>query len=43
MELIVKIIGDALGWGAKERNASVSDFLAVMEKEEEALVELINS
>jgi glycerol-3-phosphate dehydrogenase len=40
---VAKIIGEALGWSAKERNDSVSAFLAVIEKEEEALVELINS
>jgi len=40
---VAKIIGEPLGWGAKERSASVSAFLAVIEKEEEALVELINS
>ena len=40
---VAKIISEALGWSAKERNDSVSAFLAVIEKEEEALVELINS
>ena len=40
---VAKIIGAELGWGAKERSASVSSFTDVMEKEEEALVELVNS
>jgi glycerol-3-phosphate dehydrogenase len=40
---VAKIIGTELGWGAKERSASVSSFTDVMEKEEEALVELVNS
>jgi len=40
---VAKIIGEVLGWSAKERNDSVNAFLAVIEKEEEALVELINS
>ena len=40
---VAKIIGEPLGWGAKERNASVSEFLEVIEREEEALVELVNS
>jgi glycerol-3-phosphate dehydrogenase len=40
---VAKIIGEPLGWGAKERNASVSAFLEVIEREEEALVELVNS
>jgi len=40
---VAKIIGAQLGWGAKERNASVDSFTELMEKEEEALVELVNS
>lgn len=40
---VAKIIGTELGWGAKERSASVNSFAELMEKEEEALVELINS
>jgi glycerol-3-phosphate dehydrogenase len=40
---VAKIIGDELGWGAKERNASVKSFLAVVDQEEEALNELVNS
>jgi glycerol-3-phosphate dehydrogenase len=40
---VAKIIGDELGWGAKERNASVSAFLEVIAQEEAALVELVNS
>ena len=40
---VAKIIGDELGWGAKERNASVKSFLNVIENEEEALAELVNS
>lgn len=42
-EEVAKLIGNVLGWGAKERNASVKAFLAVVEKEEEALNELVNS
>jgi len=40
---VAKIIGAQLGWGAKERSASVDSFTELMEKEEEALVELVNS
>jgi len=40
---VAKIIGAQLGWGAKERSASVVSFTELMEKEEEALVELVNS
>ena len=40
---VAKIIGAQLGWGAKERSASVDSFIELMEKEEEALVELVNS
>jgi glycerol-3-phosphate dehydrogenase len=40
---VAKIIGDELSWGAKERNASVKSFLSVIENEEEALAELVNS
>jgi glycerol-3-phosphate dehydrogenase len=40
---VARIIGEPLGWGAKERNASVSAFLDVIAQEEEALAELINS
>lgn len=40
---VAKIIGAELGWGAKERSASVKSFTDVMTKEEEALVELVNS
>jgi glycerol-3-phosphate dehydrogenase len=40
---VAKIIGDELAWGAKERNASVKSFLAVVDQEEEALNELVNS
>jgi glycerol-3-phosphate dehydrogenase len=40
---VAKIIGDQLGWGAKERSASVSAFLAVIAQEEAALHELVNS
>jgi len=40
---VAKIIGAELGWGAKERSASVNSFTDVIEKEEEALVELVNS
>ena len=40
---VAKIIGDELSWGAKERNASVKSFLGVIENEEEALAELVNS
>jgi glycerol-3-phosphate dehydrogenase len=40
---VAAVIGSALGWGAKERNASVKSFLAVIDKEEEALLELVNS
>jgi len=40
---VAKIIGAELGWGAKERSASVVSFTELMQKEEEALVELVNS
>jgi glycerol-3-phosphate dehydrogenase len=40
---VANIIGGELGWGARERNASVKSFLAVTDKEEEALLELVNS
>jgi glycerol-3-phosphate dehydrogenase len=40
---VAKIIGAQLGWGAKERSASVDSFTELMEKEEAALVELVNS
>ena len=40
---VARIIGDELGWGTKERNASVSAFLDVIAQEEAALVELVNS
>ena len=40
---VAKIIGAQLGWGAKERSASVDSFIELMEKEEEALLELVNS
>ena len=40
---VANIIGSELGWGARERNASVKSFLAVTDKEEEALLELVNS
>lgn len=40
---VAKIIGGELGWGAKERNASVKSFLEIVDKEEEALNELVNS
>ena len=40
---VAKIIGDELSWGAKERNTSVKSFLNVIENEEEALAELVNS
>jgi len=40
---VAKIIGGELGWGVKERNASVKTFLALVEQEEEALNELVNS
>lgn len=40
---VAKIIGDELSWGAKERNTSVKAFLSVIENEEEALAELVNS
>ena len=40
---VAKIIGDELGWGAKERKASVHSFLEVIAQEEAALVELVNS
>ena len=40
---VAKIIGDQLGWGAKERNASVSAFLDVIAQEEAALAQLVNS
>lgn len=40
---VAKIIGAELGWGAKERSASVNSFTDVIEKEEQALVELVNS
>ena len=40
---VAKIIGDELGWGVKERNESVKTFLALVEQEEEALNELVNS
>jgi len=40
---VASIIGTVLGWSAKERGASVKSFLAVIDKEEEALLELVNS
>ena len=40
---VANIIGGELSWGARERNASVKSFLAVTDKEEEALLELVNS
>jgi glycerol-3-phosphate dehydrogenase len=40
---VAKIIGEELGWGAKERNASVTAFLDLIAQEEAALVELVNS
>ena len=40
---VADIIGAELGWGTKERSASVKSFLAVIDKEEEALLELVNS
>ena len=36
-------IGAALGWGAKERTASIKSFESLVEKEEESLLELVNS
>lgn len=40
---VAAIIGEVLGWGAKERNASINEFLAVIAQEEAALRELVNS
>lgn len=40
---VATIIGSALGWSAKERNASVAKFLDLISQEEAALTELVNS
>ena len=40
---VASIIGTVLGWGAKERKASVSSYLEQVERENIALGELINS
>lgn len=40
---VATIIGPELGWSAKDAKASVRSFLDVIEKEEQALVELVNS
>ena len=40
---VATIIGEELGWGAKERSESVGAFLEVIAKEEAALLELANS
>ncbi len=40
---VATIIGPELGWSAKDAKASVRAFLDVIEKEEQALVELVNS
>ncbi len=40
---VAKIIGAELGWGAKERTASIKSFESLVEKEEESLLELVNS
>jgi glycerol-3-phosphate dehydrogenase len=40
---VAKIIGTSLGWGVKERNASVDAFLEVIAQEEIALDQFVNS
>jgi glycerol-3-phosphate dehydrogenase len=40
---VAKIIGTSLGWGVKERNASVDAFLEVIAQEEIALAQFVNS
>ena len=40
---VATIIGEELGWGAKERSGSVGAFLEVIAKEEAALLEFANS
>jgi glycerol-3-phosphate dehydrogenase len=40
---VARIIAPHLGWDSKERSASVKSFLAIVDKEEESLLELLNS
>ena len=40
---VAAIIGSVLGWGAKERKASINSYIELVERENIALVELINS
>jgi glycerol-3-phosphate dehydrogenase len=40
---VAAIIGSVLGWGAKERKASINSYLELVERENMALDELINS
>jgi len=40
---VATIIGSVLGWGAKERKASITSYVELVERENFALGELINS
>ena len=40
---VAKLIGAELGWGVKERKASVAEYLAIAAEDEAALTNLLNS